>query len=195
MKRIYIVENSNITGLKHVGLMGIAGRQFPVNRNDYWKQVDKFFITVPMIHTDVTTGLFYQYQYPTQVDKWKKLNQSLQPAIQDAVNNQNLDGVVQIEQDIIASMCEITNRSNITEFEANLDSENKNVIAANRRDQLGQTFGDGVKLATEPITRTSQIAQSGITDVGENLSQLTGSPVFLVLLGVAGVVALKVVIK
>jgi hypothetical protein len=64
-------------------------------------------------------------------------------------------------------MGEIANRENISGFEANLDAENRNVIEANRRDQLSETFGNGVKLATEPITRTSQIAQNGITDVGK----------------------------
>jgi hypothetical protein len=194
MKSIYSVIESDVPQLFHVGLQGIAGRHFPIDRNIYYKRVEKWYIAVPMIHTDTNSGLFYQRQNWTQIARYRQLSESLQPAIDNAIATQNIDSIANTEQNIISQLGEIT-KDNATEtLETQLSNENRDVIVDNRRNHLGQTFGNATTLATEPLTRTSELAKKSIGDASENLSQLTGSPVFLVLLGVGGVIALKVLL-
>ena len=193
-KTIYTIEDSDIPGLYHVGFQGIAGRHFNVNKRDYYKVVPSFSVAVPPIHQDTRTGIFYQYQNKTQMERWKYQYSIIKPDIDVAIKTKNIIPITNDEEEIIKNLSVITNKEKIHELEDKLKKENLDAFKEGRREQLGQVFGKVVDISQEPLNKTTELLKKSIGDVSENASKLAGSPSFLILLAVGGIIALKVIL-
>ena len=193
-KTIYTVQESDIPGLYNVGFQGIAGRKFDINKRDYYKVEKTFYVSVPVLHQDSRTGIFYKYQNSKEVERWRYQYAKVKPDLDTAINTKNIIPITNDETEIIKNLGAITNKENIKNVEQQLAKENKEAFLQNRRTRLGQTFGNVGDLITEPLDKTAELAQKAIGDASDNVAKLAGSPSFLIILGVGAIVAIKVIL-
>lgn len=184
MRKVYVIRESDIPQLYNVGLVGVAGIKYPVNAHTYYKKQSH---PTPTSNYDEVNNEYYQVLNAVELDRFKQLNNQVQPIIKKAFDDGDITNIINLDTSIIDKIDNVKYGSALHDDKIQIENQNKITIRQNGAKLFGESITNTFNQLTEPFRKGVELTNQTVTDTGK----LLGSPLTWILIAGVGIAFLK----